>query len=286
MSKGYFHVCSRGLECNDIFKCRKDFILGMNDIAIIVLGFDVVVLAFCLMSNHFHFVLYGTHTECARFAEEYKRRCSIRMRNGAGDVHAMKDVEIQLIQIRSAEYLENVIAYVLRNPIAAGICMMPYHYPWSSMSLYYAGGRQYQGACLNEMSERKRFRTIKSRVSVPDHYVVDDSGMILPSCYVDVESVEKIFRHPARLMAAVARKVEAEVEVAFGISDTVTMSYNEIRAQLPDLIKREFGKESLNQLSMDQRIKLCLLLKRNFRAGVKQIARLTHLDPSVVSKVI
>jgi hypothetical protein len=110
--------------------------------------------------------------------------------------------------------------------------------------------------------------------------------MILPSCYVDVASVEKIFRHPARLMAAVSRKIEADVEVALGISDSVTMSYDEIKTQLPDLIRKEFGKDSLNQLSMDQRIRLCLLIKRNFRAGVKQIARLTHLDPNVVSKVI
>lgn len=286
MSKGYFHVSSHGLEKNDIFKNREDFIQGMNDIAVVVLGFDVVILAFCLMSNHFHFVLYGMRSECERFADEYKRRCSIRMRYGAGDVHAMKDVEVQLFHICSAEYLENVIAYVLRNPIAAGICMMPYHYPWSSMSLYYTGGKQCQGRGLNEMSERKRFRTIKSRVSVPDHYVVDESGMILPSCYVDISGVEKIFRHPARLMAAVARKVEADVEVALGISDTVTISYDEIKSRLPDLIRREFGKDSLNQLSMEQRIRLCLLLKKNFRAGVKQIARLTHLDPSVVSKVI
>lgn len=286
MSKGYFHVSSHGLEKNDIFKNHEDFIQGMNDIAIIVLGFDVVILAFCLMSNHFHFVLYGTRSECVRFAEEYKRRCAIRMRYGAGDVHAMRDVDVQLFHIDSAEYLENVIAYVLRNPIAAGICMMPYHYLWSSMSLYFTGGKQYQGKCLNEMSERKRFRTIRSRASLPDHYVVDEFGMILPSCYVDVSGVEKIFRHPARLMAAVARKIEADVEVVLGISDTVSMSYNEIKSQLPDLIKREFGKDSMNQLSMDQRVKLCLLMKKNFRAGVKQIARLTHLDLDVVSKVI
>ena len=32
------------------------------------------------MSNHFHFVLYGTLAECRRFAQEYKRRCAMRMR--------------------------------------------------------------------------------------------------------------------------------------------------------------------------------------------------------------
>lgn len=286
MSKSYYHVCSKGLERNDIFKTREDFIQGMNDIAICVLGFDVTIVAFCLMSNHFHFVLYGTQAECSRFAEAYKWRCAIRMRSRAGDIRAMKDVEVQLFKIESQDYLENVIAYVLRNPIAAGIRMMPYHYTWSSIALYFAGDRQWEGKYLNEMSERKRFRTLKSRVSVPDHYAVDDWGMIHPSCYVDIDAVEKIFRHPSRLMASLARKIETDVEVAFGISDTVCMSYDEIKAQLPDLLRHEFGKDSLNQLSMDQRMRLCLLLKRNFRAGIKQIARLTHLDPSIVSKII
>ena len=66
MSKGYFHVSSHGLETNDIFKSREDFVQGMNDIALCVLGYDVCILAFCLMSNHFHFVLYGEQEECRR----------------------------------------------------------------------------------------------------------------------------------------------------------------------------------------------------------------------------
>ena len=80
MAKGYFHVSSHGLETNDIFKSRQDFIRGMNDIALSVLEYDVCILAFCLMSNHFHFVLYGTLEECRRFAEEYKRRCGLKFR--------------------------------------------------------------------------------------------------------------------------------------------------------------------------------------------------------------
>jgi hypothetical protein len=136
------------------------------------------------------------------------------------------------------------------------------------------------------MSDRKRFQILKSRVSVPDHYMVDCEGIILPSCYVDFVTVEKIFRHPARLMAALARKVENDVEVVMGISDTVQMTDQEIKSQLSELLIKEFGKESITQLSMDQRMRLCLLLKRNFRSGVKQISRITRLDPAVVAKVV
>lgn len=284
--KGYYHISSHGLEKNDIFKNREDFISGMNDIAICVSGFDVSILCFCLMSNHFHFVLYGTLTECRHFAEEYKRRCAMRMRLLGGEVQAMRNVEVQIAGIDSHEYLENAIVYVLRNPIAAGVRVMPYHYPWSSIALYFNGGKTYEGEKLNGMSERKRFRILKSRVPVPDSYVVDSQGMIPLSCYVDFESVEKAFRHPSRLIAALARKIENDVELRLGIAENVCMTDQEILTQMKELIKVEFRKESIAQLLMEQRIKLCLMLKRNCKAGVKQIARVTHLDPEIVAKIV
>lgn len=284
--KGYYHVSSHGLERNDIFRSRENFIAGMNDIAISVLGFDISMLCFCLMSNHFHFVLYGSESECGRFANEYKRRCAMRMRLHSGEFKGLKDVEIHISHVDSLEYLENVIAYVLRNPLAAGILMMPYHYPWSSVSLYFNERNRVNGTRLNDMSVRKRFRVLKSRMDVPDKYIVDEHGMILPSCYVDAELVEKIYRHPARLMMSLSRKIENEIEIKLGIAGNVSMTDQEIMTQLSELLRAEFHKDSLAQLSMEERIRLCLMLKRNFKAGVKQIARITRIDPEVVAKVI
>lgn len=284
--KGYYHVSSHGLERNDIFKSREDFISGMNDIAICVLGFDVRILCFCLMSNHFHFLLYGTAEECRRFSDEYKRRCAIRMRRATGEVHGLKDVDIQIDKVDSQEYLENVIAYILRNPLAAGILVMPYHYPWSSAAIYFTGNLEQCGVKLNELSERKRFRTLRSRVALPDHYLIDESGMIPPSCYVDAETVEKIFRHPSRLMILLAKRVENDVEIKQGIAGQVSMTDQEMLTQMQELIVKEFRKDSIVQLTMAQRLKLCALLKRNFNAGVKQIARVTRLDPDVVAKIV
>ena len=284
--KRYYHVSSHGLERNDIFKSKEDFIAGMNDIAICILGFDVQILCFCLMSNHFHFLLYGEVTECRRFSEEYTRRCAIRMRSTAGEVRGLKDVGIQLDEVDSMEYLENVLAYILRNPLAAGILVMPHHYPWSSASIYFAGDYKSGSKKLNEMSVRQRNRILKSRISMPDSYMINEDGMILPSCYVDADAVEKIFRHPSRLMMLLAKRVENDVEIRLGIADNVTMTDQDMITQMQELIAKEFRKESIVQLSMAQRLKLCSLLKRNFNAGAKQIARVTRLDPEVVAKII
>ena len=286
MEKGYYHVSSHGLEKNDIFRSREDFIQGMNDIALCVLGYDVCILAFCLMSNHFHFVLYGTLEESRRFAEEYKRRCGMRMRLVSGEVKGLKDVSVQIDMIDSHEYLENAIAYVLRNSLAAGVFMMPYHYEWSSLSLYFRGACQLVGVKLNDLSARKRLNILRSHRAVPDTYMVDADGMILPQCYVNVRMVEYIFRHPARLMMAVARKIENDVEVRFGISESISITDQELLTQMNELIRLEFGCSSLYQLTMKDRIKLCTLLKRNFGAGARQIARVTRLSPEIVERVV
>ena len=286
MKKGYYHVSSHGLERNNIFKSRDDFIAGMNDVAICVLGYDVSIICFCLMSNHFHFVLYGTLDECRKFADAYKHRCAMRMRFSSGEAHGLKDVGIRIDKVDSQEYLENVIAYVLRNPLAAGIRLLPVYYRWSSASVYFNGKMNMSGEKLNEMSERRRFRITKSRISLPDHYMVDEEGMIMPSCYVDVKAVEDIFRHPSRLMLLLAKKVENDVEIRLGAADDVNMTDQEVLTHMNELIRKEFNADSINRISMDQRLKLCLLLKRNCRAGLKQIARLTRLDPELVARVV
>ena len=142
------------------------------------------------------------------------------------------------------------------------------------------------GEKLNEMSERRRFRITKSRISLPDHYMVDEEGMIMPSCYVDVKTVEDIFRHPSRLMLLLAKKVENDVEIRLGAADDVNMTDQEVLTHMNELIRKEFKADSINRISMDQRLKLCLLLKRNCRAGLKQIARLTRLDPELVARIV
>ena len=284
--KGYFHISSSGLRKNDIFKTKEDFKVAMNDIALSILGCDVALLCFCLMSNHFHFVLYGERNECLRFAEKFKHRCAVRMRFSAQEVRALKKMHLQIDELDTMEYLENVIAYVLRNPLTAGVILMPYHYPWSSARLYFSGELECQGRILNGMSGRKRFGVLKSRMAVPDHYAIDENGVILPSCYVDAAHVERIFRHPSRLMLLLAKKLENDVELKLGVAGRIAMTDQEVQTQMNDLIKVEFGVCSISQLSMEQRIKLCLLLKRNFNAGIKQIARVTRLDPELVSTVV
>lgn len=284
--KKYYHVCSQGLEKNIIYSNNQDFICGTNDIAICLQKFDIVILCYCLMSNHFHFILYGEKQDCCAFALEYKRRCGIRLRLYKMEVNALHNLKIGINEIEDMEYLENAIAYVLRNPLAAKINIMPHHYQWSSANVYFRGDFKSLGVPVNDLPERKRQRILKTKLTLSDSYVLDENGMIAPGCFVDSMMVENIFRHPSRLLFALARKLEAEVELKFGIADKVSYTDAELKTLVNELIASEFGVNSLANLTTQQKIKLCAMMKRNFNASVKQISRIARIDTDIIQQLV
>ena len=202
------------------------------------------------------------------------------------EVNALSNLQLSINEISDAEYLENAIAYVLRNPLAARINIMPYHYMWSSVGIYFKGETPAGGTPVNNLSERKRNRMLRTKLSLPDDYRVNESGMILPESFVDPKFTEAIFRHPSRLMFALAKKVEIEVELKFGIADQVSYTDAEMKSLINEFINVEFGARGISNLSNQQKLKLCSMMKRNYNASVKQICRITKLDPEIVSKLV
>ena len=218
---------------------------------------------------------------------EFKRICALRMRYRDGDVKGLKEIELHFDLLDTLEYLENAIAYVLRNPLAAHVVMMPYFYEWSSASVYFRGHTLEDGIGVNTLSLRKKREIFHSRnPQLPDEYMLNSKGYICPSCYVDAQEVEKIFRHPSRLMLLLSKRLENEFEVTSGAACRITMSDAELKTQIHELIRNEFGVSAIAQLSADDRLRLCLKLKRNFNASVKQIARILRLSQSVVASVL
>ena len=116
--------------------------------------------------------------------------------------------------------------------------------------------------------------------------MVNDRGMIIQESFVDPKLTEAIFRHPSRLMFALAKKVEAEVELKFGLAEQVSYTVAEMKSLMNEFINVEFGVRGISALSNQQKLKLCSMMKRNYNASVKQICRITKLDPEIVSKLV
>ena len=76
-----WHFCTDGNAVDRLFDDREDFINGMTRVFIVSVKYQIVILAFCLMDTHVHFILYGKFDQCNKFMHDYVRLTSINIFN-------------------------------------------------------------------------------------------------------------------------------------------------------------------------------------------------------------
>lgn len=127
----YYHAFTRGLEKDLLFYGDAEFLYGMNIIPRYLKLSGTRLLAFCLMDNHVHFVLEGCRAACNQFIINYKRTVFSFLKK-CRERDIPETTVPGIVGIESTDSLLTVIAYVLRNPVAAGINYLPQDYKWSS----------------------------------------------------------------------------------------------------------------------------------------------------------
>lgn len=282
-----YHVCTDGLSREIMFRDDSDYISGMNDIPICSLVTAIEVYCFCLMSNHVHFILNGTEYGCMEFIRKYKRLRSLRTRVRYGNKRVDDTPGISVKILDDAEYQMIAISYVIRNPLAAGLKMAPWHYPWSSSFLYFSQGYDLSG--YRKVSELgcKEFReTLKTRLTVPDNYLVRHDGLIWPGSYVNYPSVEKIFGTPRRFLYYLSKNQDLENEISDGLVARSRYSDTELAASVGTVCQSRFRHAHPERLSIENRYILARELHRRYRASAKQIARVIGLDADILKALL
>lgn len=273
----YYHVYTKGLEDSMIYRSHDDYVAGMNLLAVTHFKSGVTLLAFVLMSNHFHFVLYGSKEVALKFINLYKKLISRYIMNKYGESAFLRRVLTSCDEISLAdEGVKKVIAYVLDNPVKAGICSLPYMYKWGSISCYYNSSSV--DLMSSEIPGRRRMRRIlHSNIDLPSEYKFSTGGYIDPISYVDSRMVERIFVRAKSFeyflsTSASSRQSRKDVIV---FSDSLMVNV------LDELLKNKYC--SVIEL-MDETMKRSLLLdlRKYFNASSKQLARITGLPLKTV----
>ncbi|MCX5973327.1 MAG: transposase [Coprothermobacterota bacterium] len=132
------HVVGRGNRRLDVFFSDGDRIAYLDYLREACKRHGVVIWAYCLMSNHVHFVAVPAETDSlARcFSEahvQYTRRINLRegWKGHLWQARFGSSVLDENHLIAAARYIE-------RNPVRAGIVRDAWEYPWSSAA-YHAG---------------------------------------------------------------------------------------------------------------------------------------------------
>ena len=279
-----WHFTIDGRKVDVMFFDRRDFKEGINRIFVVKSAYRVVILAFVLMDNHFHFVLYGTFEECNRFVHEYARRTSLAISKRHGEKHKLDNVPIHHQVVDDDRYLKTVICYTIKNPAAAGLSCTPWDYPWSSGPLYFRASGEWSSARWLEdkmfdpgtLGNTDRKRMMNSH-ECPASCVMMSDGMIFPGCFVDFQLVEKLFRTPKGYLYFLGATKDTDVEERGGVISHLSIPSQEMRQNKADVCKEMFGVESTRSLSTSQRIMLAKRLRSKYNSSVKQDARLCGL---------
>lgn len=277
--ENHWHICTDGLEKNVIFKGDGNYIYGMNSIPVCAVGNQVTILAFCLMSNHVHFIVRGEEGSCRQFITQYKKRLAT--------LADLSSTDVCVKRIDDSGYLMRAIGYVLRNPVSAGIRIMPYHYEWSSALLYF---RPPESKCpghrIGSLSYRTRRNILHSQTDLLDAFLINDNGLILPECYVDILSVENLFRSPARLMYALSRNENLEMELTGDILRKTKYTDDELTGTVENFCRQFFRKPSAGLLCIEDRYRLARMLYKRYGLSRKQLSRLTMTDPTLLKTML
>ena len=283
---GFYHVCTDGNAIPWLFQDDEDFIAGVNRIALCLLRVHIEVVAFILMDNHIHFLLYGSALQCKKFIKHYKMLTGRWIAYKYGSREYLRMLPTEMIRIDDEENLLNVLAYIDRNSIAAGYKYLPHEYPWGSARYLFCDSRYGTRELadlrsIDSMSVVEQRALFRTRMTLPGEWKVDRNGMIHPKSFMDLSRLEQIFKSPSRYSYFLAKKIEGHVEMQFTHARKVFMPDKELREIVRNMSRRLFGCEDVRELDVKSRIDIAKRLRYDYASTVKQISRMVIMFPFV-----
>lgn len=287
----FYHYATEGLKDDILFASAVEFIAGINRIALCLLrlGLDhpVQVICFCLMDNHLHIILYGTETDCNLFMESYKQTTELWLRHHGNGNGPGKVWRIGHWQIGDKERLRTAIAYIHRNPTAAGISVSPAGYRWSSAPLVFADSSwvALYGKRVGEISVNARKRLFNSKIQVPEEWMLLPDGLLWPGEFVNYRLMERQFDSVQDYQFCLNKRVEEDVNLEMR-SSSISLPDGEISARARGMAEKLYGVRDMLRLTAQQRLYLARLLKKETGASVKQIARVVRLKLAEIEPIL
>lgn len=282
----YYHLTFDSLEKGQLFNNDDEYACGMNDIAVGQHIHKLTIIAFVLMINHIHILLSGSGKDIVDYFIFLKKRANKRLR-AAGHPPLPNGYGFKLVRIEDKRQLSDTVIYIARNPLKARPDITAGGYLWGSTNLIFSEAcKLFAKKELGNMSDREIIKKIRTRVALPKNYLFNESlGIILPESYVDVRKAEQCLQDSWKFSSGLIRNIDSYLKIAEGIGELVTISEGELDEIIFHSLRKEFNVNSINDLSMDNRCRLAVILKKRYRVDTKRIARRLRIDVTVLNKL-
>ena len=223
-----YHICN--LSPKVIFRSEEDFLMAINKLAICSFVCNVDILAFSIMSTHFHIVVMGTEEDVRKFLSLISKILACRYRQ-----HYGKSLKINFSTRKINENMYDLITcinYVLKNGLHHGVVGYPFVYPYSSIGCYFyeelRRQEYFKGENANiyqtylkpsDLSLRDK-RALFGSFNAPETFRILFNRIVIPESFVNVRLVEQIYSTPKNFMYNMMKPLKEEIEM-FGTDQTL-----------------------------------------------------------------
>ena len=129
----YYHVYNRGANRRPIFRTEENYCFLLRRVKKYAASFSISIIAYCLMPNHYHFLLRqdNTHT-ISRFVQAVFNSYTKAFNKMFERSGTLFEGPFRAIMVGRDEYLIHLCRYIHRNPLDAGLVDHPIQWPFSN----------------------------------------------------------------------------------------------------------------------------------------------------------
>ena len=131
---GFHHIINRGVERRTIFIDNEDYKKFLEIIDESRETYAFTIHSFCLMSNHYHFLLELQEENLSLIMRQINSRYSIYFNNKYKRVGPLWQGRFKSFFVYDENYLTSVIKYIEHNPIKANLTQEIGQFPWAMSS--------------------------------------------------------------------------------------------------------------------------------------------------------
>lgn len=284
-----FHVYSDGTRLDVLFETEEDCVFGMNLIPVVAYNCHLTVLCLEIMKTHFHCILRGDSLHVQKCKGELKRLLAKYFMATGRREKVEGSIWIEADAIRTEEELRRKIIYVFRNCTEAGYPYLPENYRWGPGPVYCQKGSDAKHKALQHFSLREQARMFHTNTLLPQHWACDDSGMLVPASYLDLEYIHtRVFQSPRQFIAFLNVKKNdlVEMEAADAKKFLRRREEDTIRKEVGELAKKKYGVP-VKQLKQVAKVEIATeIWTRRKTFSVKQLARLVGLNADLLRTIL
>ena len=287
--EGYYHLVIDSYEKGQLFHNESQFVAGMNTVALGQYIHKIRILAFNLMVNHAHFLIWVTGNTAVDFFLFQKKRINARLIED-GFPPLPDDLGFKLIAIdtRDPYQLKNNLVYIARNPYKADRKVTPSGYLWGSNYLMFSNiYKVIQKKQIKDYSIDYMRKVLRSKIRLPDNYLLNDNlGMILPESYVSYKEAEDILKTSWNYCSDLVKNMDAYVRISERIGGRIEINDQELDTIIYTICKNKYNVKSYLELSLDDRCRLGVRLFKDYHIEVKRICRRIGIEYSVMNELV